>query len=530
MVSLLLQLGEIDEALLIWQREAAAAQGTRRLLELTDNLLYFGQVERALPLIVRVLRDRPQNWEAIYREGVALFVSKRPEEAARRFQAILDLDRPDDELSVMLAPTAGSGPVATSRNKDADQALWDRLSLTGRIRQEVGLDARDQSRKTFWTPADFGQARMAALAWLHTLSRNAKKSQEFLAKLRARCDAADAHPRGWWDWLYLHWIISDIPRGREASRALVKTGEVDTQWLYLVYLDEPELGTSQTVQGRTTPIPTLGSAEIDQVLASFRILLQRRPDWINADVLSRTLGALKRAKRDRDEGIVFRESVATVVRSQQIVSLMGLAGKRGDVDDMLVLFAKLDGRSWASTGTNVYPSNQISHAFMTAMDARAEAGSLSDVARLVDGYLDASRRRSQAGRAGAVQAPVLGNPIGSQEFVVGDYRRTLSMEFPAPSDFLDRDELMTLGDAFMLYDRADLLDDLIAHVRRRLARAAPGDPRTSTRCSAGCTGGTEAGSRRWPSSSWQRQRRRRTRRCSSTWPACTKALAGPTRR
>ena len=134
------------------------------------------------------------------------------------------------------------------------------------------------------------------------------------------------------------------------------------------------------------------------------------PDWINADVLSRILGALSSAKRDRDEGIVFRESVATVVRSQQIVSLMGLAGKRGDVDDMLVLFAKLDGRSWASTGTNVYPSNQISHAFMTAMDARAEAGSLSDVARLVDGYLDASRRRSQAGLRRSRPGPGPGKP------------------------------------------------------------------------------------------------------------------------
>ena len=84
LVSLLLRLGEVDEALAIWQREAAAAQGTRRLLDLTDNLLFFGQTERALPLIVRVLRDRPQDWEALYREGVALAGSKRPEEAAER--------------------------------------------------------------------------------------------------------------------------------------------------------------------------------------------------------------------------------------------------------------------------------------------------------------------------------------------------------------------------------------------------------------------------------------------------------------
>src|SRR5206468_2098401 len=78
-------------------------------------------------------------------------------------------------------------------------------------------------------------------------------------------------------------------------------------------------------------------------------------------------------------------------------------------------------------------------------------------------------------RARAAKPPLLGDPIISQEYYVGDYRRTLSMEFPAPTDFLDRDALLTLGDAFMLYDRVDQVDDLIAHVRGRLARAASAD-------------------------------------------------------
>ena len=37
-----------------------------------SDLLFFGQAERALSLIVRVLRDRPRDREALYREGVAL--------------------------------------------------------------------------------------------------------------------------------------------------------------------------------------------------------------------------------------------------------------------------------------------------------------------------------------------------------------------------------------------------------------------------------------------------------------------------
>jgi predicted Zn-dependent protease len=479
LVGLLLRLGEVEEALLIWQREAAAAQGTRRLLELTDNLLFFGQAERALPVISGVLRDRHQDWEVLYRAGVALASLKRPDEAARRFQAILDLRHPDDELSVLLAASAGSGSGSKSQPRDNDRILWDRLRSSSRIRQEVGLDARDPSRKTFWTPADFGQARLAALVWLHTLSRKAKTTPAFLDQLRARRETNRGDLRGWWDWLYLHWALNDSPtafaEGREASRALVKTGEVETQWIYLMYLDESRTGTSLSDPGRSAPLRTPSAAEIEQALDSFRILRERRPDWINADILKPMLGALKRAKRDRDEETVYRESIGVAARSQQVVSLMTLVGERGDVGALLQLFAKLDDRSWASTGASAYPSSQISQVFQKAMDARAEARSLADVARLVDGFLDANRRRSQAGRARAPNAPMLGDPIGSFDFRRGDYQRRLSMDFPAPNDFLDADALKTLGHAFMLYERADLLDDLIAHVRLRLGKAAPGD-------------------------------------------------------
>ena len=138
---------------------------------------------------------------------------------------------------------------------------------------------------------------------------------------------------------------------------------------------------------------------------------------------------------------------------------------------LLQLFSKLDGRSWAATGANAYPSYQISQAFMAAMDNRGEAGSLGDVARLVDGLLDSSRRRAKAARARTANPPSSGDPIGPQGYLVADHRRTLSMDFPAPSDFLDRDALLALGNAFMLYDRVERVEDLVAHMHGRRDKA-----------------------------------------------------------
>ncbi len=52
-----------------------------------------------------------------------------PDEAAQRFQAILDLQRPDDELSVLIAPSAGSGSASKIRTRDAEDAVFDRLEV-----------------------------------------------------------------------------------------------------------------------------------------------------------------------------------------------------------------------------------------------------------------------------------------------------------------------------------------------------------------------------------------------------------------
>ena len=139
-------------------------------------------------------------------------------------------------------------------------------------------------------------------------------------------------------------------------------------------------------------------------------------------------------------------------QAQQIVSLMDMVGDHGDVDLLLQLFAGLDGRIWAVSGPRAYPDYAVSVAFMKAIDGRAEAGSFADVARILEAFLDSNRRRKLAARAlngGVTSVPQ--EPIGSTQFYVGSYKRTLAMDFPGRAH-IDGTTLTVLGDAFMLYE------------------------------------------------------------------------------
>src|SRR5262249_36290789 len=95
---LLVRGGETEEARALWVKQAAAEQETWRVLQIVDSMLNNGQRETAVQLTERLLRDHPNLWEALYREGVALMGLDKPDEAQRRFRAVLDLRLPDDTV------------------------------------------------------------------------------------------------------------------------------------------------------------------------------------------------------------------------------------------------------------------------------------------------------------------------------------------------------------------------------------------------------------------------------------------------
>src|SRR5262249_2714108 len=117
-----LRAGETNEAESIWARMAGGKLELSRILQTVDNLLTHGQPETVLGITERLLREQPKLWDALYREGQALAAMEKPKEAARRFQAILDINAKDDDESEEIkaaqktkkAPGRPAGPRLTA--------------------------------------------------------------------------------------------------------------------------------------------------------------------------------------------------------------------------------------------------------------------------------------------------------------------------------------------------------------------------------------------------------------------------------
>ena len=101
-----------------------------------------------------------------------------------------------------------------------------RLGLAVVIRMFCRLDGATISiaQRYSWSPADFGQARMAAMGWLVGLAQKQGTPQvdEVVASFRKPAEKRPADLRALWDWLYLCSVRLDYAgalRGRPRARA-----------------------------------------------------------------------------------------------------------------------------------------------------------------------------------------------------------------------------------------------------------------------------------------------------------------------
>ena len=112
-LQLYLRSGEVTEAEGNLVRGSPPRKTTRRgSSSAIDSLLIAREVRETVKALRSPsvwIRKDPADWEAIYREGRALASLDRPAEAARRFEAILDLRHDDDEDGATLARARKSG-------------------------------------------------------------------------------------------------------------------------------------------------------------------------------------------------------------------------------------------------------------------------------------------------------------------------------------------------------------------------------------------------------------------------------------
>jgi tetratricopeptide (TPR) repeat protein len=485
--------GELDEAEALWARLASGEHDPARTLQALDQLLAQSKPDTVLAITGRLLRKDPNNWEVLYREASALAASPdRIGEAAARFRALLDLPIPDDEPGLLtkarknnpaLGRPAGSpaqaqqGPVALSPPAARQQAV-------AQARQAAGLDFRFANfagQAVPWSPTDFGQARMVAVASLLKLAQGDGKTDELLERMRAARARAPRDPKPWWEWYYLHLIRNDARQTHEAARDVAHAFPTvaAAQWAFLASLPSrglayrnPAWMRAPGLDDKTPPLPP---DELESVLASYRTLRRQRPEWVEVDILTGVADELKRARRGEEADRLYREAVAGADRVDAINNTMQLAAERGDLEGCLALFDKyvrLQGnRTKPTVGGIADPLDAVSKVML----ARSQAGAHADVVAVVDRYLAAMARREPGGPASRGRPALFTSPYGPQQSVypiwTSQGQTNANLDFPRPNDDLDYGAITLLRNAFESYRRADLVSDLIGHFRAQVPRA-----------------------------------------------------------
>ncbi|HZW30043.1 MAG TPA: tetratricopeptide repeat protein, partial [Isosphaeraceae bacterium] len=494
--------GELEEAQAVWSKIAAGKSQAHRIFQALDNLLANHKYAAALETTEALVRKDPKDWEALYRQGVALASCDKPAEAEQRFRALLELTVADDEKSAVIKAMSrdprlkAAGTPASSPSRNATIPLEDRLGAIFQVRMACKLDNREVyyapgSRPSIWSPPDFGQARMAALGWLLSLAQKESpaRANEFLTRVRQSAEQTPSDLRALWDWFYLCGLRQDNLGVLAAGRALSRAAPTDplALWAYLYAIGGRSLGAGQRYyisqfrgpQKDTTP--PLEKDELEHVLACYRSLRTRRPELAQAQILQNVSDELKRAKRVEDEERFYREAVAGSTQLAQIVGAFAMASQRGDVEGLIQLRDRYERlqpwRSSWSFSTGSFYFHGPGTAFSQGMGACAERKAYGDILRLLDFNLAAVRRRMErqtpgAARARRARTASSGRPTALPYTIwVGKTARNIQIAFPLPNEYLDDVAIQVLRTAYEIFKRDDLVSDLVAHLRRQAEAA-----------------------------------------------------------
>ena len=483
---------------------ASGKSDAHRIFGAIDNLLANRKPQPVIEITESMIRKDPHDWEALYRQGMALVALDKPEEAARRFDALLGITIGDDEKSAATKArsrdpklqAAGARPSAL--RQQLMLPLEQRIGMSYQIRMACKLESREVYSRSgpaaVWSPSDFGQARMAAMGWLVSLAQKISpaKGEEVVARFRKAGATTPANPRALWDWFYLCEVRFDYAAAFDAGKLLSRTAATDplALWAYLYAVGGRGAAQGQRVyvrQGmeRKNNTPPLDKAELDHVLASFASLRARRPELAQAQILQHISRELKRAKRLDEEERFYRETLAAATQLAQIAGSFGLAAERGDTDGLIQLADRLErlqsGRAsqYYSTGTFYFagPGPSASQ----CMSVCAERKAYDDVLRVLDHQLASARRKQEnqtpgAARTSRTRLASPANYVTNDQIWVGKTSRSMQIAFPLPNEYFDETAIQLLRTAFELYKRADLWSDLVSHFRRQAdAAKTPAD-------------------------------------------------------
>lgn len=289
LAGMLMSSGQIDEAREIFVKLTQREEDPVRQMRALDSLLTQSNFESAIGVIEPILAQNRDDWELLYREGVAWAGLEKTEEAVNRFQRILALRLPFDSLGRSAAEKLKQAQAkAKSDNlRGVNTAAPQKQSPLAMARQSsqvqvaTGLTADNRfssSAQTppVWVPEAFGMARMAALGWLMRFENEAESAREQAADAKPSSETANGTPAvgdkaaasrnsivdtvreaalhenatrdAIYDWLYTAQLKNDYPAVFDIARRMARAGGKEEQQFFLTSLKLRHTDLNQNVR------------------------------------------------------------------------------------------------------------------------------------------------------------------------------------------------------------------------------------------------------------------------------------------
>ena len=245
---LLAKAGDLEEAQAVWSKAAAGKSQSFRVFQAMDNLLSNGKPLPVLEITEASLRATRQTGRHSTARGWRSNSSAGRRRPWHGSQSSSICTVGDDEMSAFAKAQARNPRLqASGAPKAAIAAARNAVMPLEEPRRHVVCDPpflqalahRLLPRGYSWSPADFGQARMAALGWLVSLadheqpSRLDEVARAVFARRRSKTPT-DLHAV--WNWFYLCVMREDNAGAFEAGQTKLSEAAPNDPlalWAYL---------------------------------------------------------------------------------------------------------------------------------------------------------------------------------------------------------------------------------------------------------------------------------------------------------
>jgi len=484
LATLLSRSGRTEESSEIFVRLAGAEPDSEQLLKVLDTLLAQQQHATARAILAaRRNRDEP-NWELLYREGMALSPID-PEEAGRRFEALLALSLSDDEPGIVAKnrlrrSPGGSGPAAAP----LAASPFGFYMTTNQIRQslQMGPVAGNPRAAQYWTPTDFGEARMASIGWLFEFSRRSNRGAEFLLRFREPAERDDATERQLWDYAYLSAVTTGTIERQitPLSRRLARSSRIAGS---LVFLQQVYLSQTRTPSGENSVLLApedlaLASEALRKLARAGREAGRPPVPGVFASLVLR--GLAERGKR-REAVELFGEMVDLASTPSDVAALIAAYPPQGETETLLTGFDKFADVAAATPGTAAAYSQMVVPRLSAQLQWVATGGRDAEAFTILDRYLDFQRQRTPAAqRPATASRTAAARGSGTFQVVNGVMVQVspppeTSRQFPPANSVLDDGAVSLLQAAHTAYRRGSRDEVLRQHLQSRLKLAEEAD-------------------------------------------------------